>query len=154
MTRRRLLAVAALVLAPLAVIAAVTYVTDDPENAFGVVLTLSLALLAAGFGLARRGVPRIVALMLAGLLFLGALEALLDRRVVDRLFIAGLFWLAVSAAYAAFAIHVPLRRAARPRRPVLFINPRSGGGKAERFRLADEARRREIEPVELRPATI
>jgi diacylglycerol kinase family enzyme len=151
MTRRRLLAVAALVLAPLAVIAAVTYVTDDPQNAFGVVLTLSLALLAAGFGLARRGVPRIVALVLAGLLLLGALVALLDGRVVDRLFIAGLFWLAVSAAYAAFAIHVPLRRAARPRRPVLFINPRSGGGKAERFRLADEARRREIEPVELRP---
>ena len=28
----------------------------------------------------------------------------------------------------------------RPRRPVLFVNPRSGGGKADRFRLAAEAR--------------
>jgi ABC-type branched-subunit amino acid transport system substrate-binding protein len=33
----------------------------------------------------------------------------------------------------------------------LFVNPRSGGGKSARFRLADEARKRGIEPVELRP---
>ena len=38
-----------------------------------------------------------------------------------------------------------------PREPVLFFNPRSGGGKAERFSLADEARRRGIEPIELKP---
>jgi diacylglycerol kinase family enzyme len=31
----------------------------------------------------------------------------------------------------------------------MFFNPRSGGGKAERFHLADEARKRGIEPVEL-----
>ena len=30
--------------------------------------------------------------------------------------------------------------AADPARPVLFFNPKSGGGKAERFKLADEAR--------------
>jgi diacylglycerol kinase family enzyme len=35
------------------------------------------------------------------------------------------------------------------RRPVLFINPTSGGGKAERARLADLARERGIEPVAL-----
>jgi diacylglycerol kinase family enzyme len=32
---------------------------------------------------------------------------------------------------------------------VLFFNPRSGGGKAERFALADEARARGIDPIEL-----
>src|SRR5207244_2015637 len=37
-----------------------------------------------------------------------------------------------------------------PQRPVLYFNPLSGGGKAERFHLADEARARGIEPVELR----
>jgi diacylglycerol kinase family enzyme len=62
-----------------------------------------------------------------------------------------MFWLAVAAAVAAFAVHVPLPRAKRPRRPVLFLNPRSGGGKAERFKLADEATKRGIEPVELHP---
>jgi diacylglycerol kinase family enzyme len=39
--------------------------------------------------------------------------------------------------------------ATRPERAVLFYNPKSGGGKAERFHLADEARRRGIEPIEL-----
>ena len=151
MTRRRLLAVAALLLTPLALLSAVGYAADDPQDAFGVLLTLSLAVLAAGYGLVRRGVVRWVALALAAMLALGVLEVLLDRRVVDRLIIAGLLWLAVSAACAAFAIRVPLAKAGRPRRPVLFINPRSGGGKAERFRLADEAKARGIEPVELAP---
>jgi diacylglycerol kinase family enzyme len=36
---------------------------------------------------------------------------------------------------------------------VLFFNPKSGGGKADRFRLAEEARRRGIEPIELTPGS-
>jgi diacylglycerol kinase family enzyme len=36
-------------------------------------------------------------------------------------------------------------------RPVLLMNPRSGGGKVERFGLVEEARRRGVEPVVLRP---
>jgi diacylglycerol kinase family enzyme len=151
MTRRRLLAVAALLLAPLAVLSAVGFAADDPQQAFGLLVGLSLTVLAAGFGLVRRGVVRVIAFVIAGMFLLGALEVLLDRRILDRLLIAALLWLAVSAAYAAFTVHVPLPRARRPRRPVLFLNPRSGGGKAERFRLADEARKRGIEPVELGP---
>ena len=151
MTRRRLLAVAALLLTPLAVANAVGYVVEDPQDAFGVLLTLSLALVAAGYGLVRRGIVRVIALVLAGMLVLGVVEVLLDRRVVERLIIAGMFWLAVAAAAAAFAVHVPLPKARRPRRPVLFLNPRSGGGKAERFKLADEATKRGIEPIELGP---
>jgi hypothetical protein len=147
--RRRLLAVAALLLLPLALLNAVGHAADDPQDAFGVLLTLSLAVLAAGYGLVRRGVLRWIALALAAMLGLGVVEVLLDSRVVDRLIIAGMFWLAISAAVAAFTIHVPLPKAGRPRRPVLFINPRSGGGKAERFGLADQARTRGIEPVEL-----
>lgn len=38
-----------------------------------------------------------------------------------------------------------------PRHPVLFINPRSGGGKAVRAGLADEARAAGIDCVELEP---
>jgi diacylglycerol kinase family enzyme len=151
MTRRRLLAVAALVLAPLAVLSAVGFAADDPGQAFGVFLTLSLALIAGSYGLVRRGLVRVLALTVAGMLLLGLLGELLDSRVLDRLIIAALIWLAVSAACAAFAIHVPLPKALRPRRPVLFLNPRSGGGAAERFKLADEARKRGIEPVELGP---
>ncbi|HYY79704.1 MAG TPA: diacylglycerol kinase family protein [Actinomycetes bacterium] len=36
-------------------------------------------------------------------------------------------------------------------RPVLLMNPRSGGGKVERFGLVAEARRRGIEPIVLAP---
>jgi diacylglycerol kinase family enzyme len=151
MRRRRLLAVAALLLAPLAVASAVGLAADDPQQAFGLVLGLVLALLAGAFGVVRRGVVRVIAFVLAAMLLLGALEVLLDRRILDRLIIALLVWAAVSAAHAAFAVHAPLPRARRPRRPVLFLNPRSGGGKAERFKLADEARTRGIEPIELRP---
>ena len=43
------------------------------------------------------------------------------------------------------------RRAPRPRRPVLILNPGSGGGKAARFELAGEARSRGIEPIVFGP---
>jgi diacylglycerol kinase family enzyme len=36
-------------------------------------------------------------------------------------------------------------------RPVLLMNPKSGGGKVERFNLVEEASRRGIEPVVLKP---
>src|SRR4029453_677044 len=36
-------------------------------------------------------------------------------------------------------------------RPVLLMNPKSGGGKVERFNLVAEARRRGIEPGVLSP---
>jgi diacylglycerol kinase family enzyme len=42
-------------------------------------------------------------------------------------------------------------RADAPQRPVLFVNPSSGGGKAARGRLAELARERDIEAVVLEP---
>lgn len=42
-------------------------------------------------------------------------------------------------------------RAEAPRRPVLLVNPASGGGKADRARLAERAGERGIEPVVLKP---
>ena len=57
------------------------------------------------------------------------------------------------ATRSAFKIHVPLHPAPDPRHPVLFYNPKSGGGKAEKFHLADEARARGIEPIELKLGT-
>ena len=48
-----------------------------------------------------------------------------------------------------------VHRYAQPAQPaergVLIINPRSGGGKAERFNLTEEARKRRIEPLVLGP---
>src|SRR6185369_13549222 len=58
----------------------------------------------------------------------------------------------VAGAYAIRA-RIEWPEAPRPARPVLFWNPRSGGGKAARARLSDEARARGIEPIELVPGT-
>jgi hypothetical protein len=59
--------------------------------------------------------------------------------------------LALFSARAAFAVHVPLPAAPAPNRPVVFVNPRSGGGKAERASLPEQARARGIDPVGLGP---
>ena len=62
------------------------------------------------------------------------------------------------ARYAVRHARTPMqvaRRHARPAEPaqrgVLIINPNSGGGKAERFNLTEEARTRNIEPLLLGP---
>ena len=49
MIRRRLLAVAALLLVPLALASAIGLVADDPQDAFGMLLSLSLAVGAIGW---------------------------------------------------------------------------------------------------------
>ena len=59
--------------------------------------------------------------------------------------------LGLACARAAFGVRARLPQVPAPQRPVLFFNPKSGGGKAERFKLADEARARGIEPIELGP---
>jgi diacylglycerol kinase family enzyme len=56
-----------------------------------------------------------------------------------------------SAADTATDARARRRRAGRASRGVLLMNPRSGGGKVERFDLPAEARARGIEPVLLEP---
>jgi diacylglycerol kinase family enzyme len=150
-TRRRLAAALALVLAPLAVSSAVLYVADDVWQAISMLISFALAVAAGWFGLVRRGILRVAGLLLAALLAAGVVESLFDSRVIDRVLIVGMFWIALAAAAAAFSIHVHLPRVARPRRPVLFVNPRSGDGKAVRLDVADAARARGITPIELAP---
>ncbi|HMD56962.1 MAG TPA: diacylglycerol kinase family protein [Solirubrobacteraceae bacterium] len=114
-----------------------------------VLASAALALFAALFGLVHRGGARIVGLVFAGALA-GACVALLFTLggLLPALVVVGLL-LTLTAARAAFRVHVALPPAPRPQRAVLFYNPRSGGGKAERYALASEARSRGIEPVEL-----
>ena len=47
--------------------------------------------------------------------------------------------------------HSSCHGADRPRRPVLFVNPKSGGGKAARSDLAERARELGIDVIVLRP---
>jgi diacylglycerol kinase family enzyme len=68
--------------------------------------------------------------------------------LANLLVLAGVV-LALAAARDAFTVHVALPAGVRPTRPVLFYNPKSGGGKAERFDVAGEARARGVQPIEL-----
>jgi hypothetical protein len=98
---------------------------------------------SAWYGLRRRGIARVVGVIVAGIALVGAVALIVvgGARFVDLLIVAGLL-VSLAAASAAFTIHVDLPSATAPRQPVLFFNPRSGGGKAERFQLANEARER------------
>ncbi|MET8295728.1 MULTISPECIES: diacylglycerol/lipid kinase family protein [unclassified Streptomyces] len=68
----------------------------------------------------------------------------------------GLWALAVAAGRAALADDtapgMPEHAAVRPERPFLIMNPRSGGGKVEKFRLAERARELGAQVFVLDPA--
>ena len=150
MSRRRLAAIAAIVLAAATVVLAIVVAIEDFPQGVWVVLCLLVAAAAAWFGLVRRGAARLASLVVAALALAGGivLIATHGRLIEDLVVLAGAV-LSLGAARAAFVVHVSLPDARAPKRAVLFYNPKSGGGKAERFHVADEARARHIEPVEL-----
>jgi len=149
-TRRWLAALALLLAAATCVLAVVNAVSEFPRGLFLLVLVV-IAGTSAWYAVVRRGVARVAGLVLAAVALGGALVLVVSRGapLADALVVAGLV-ATVAAARAALHVHVELPSATAPRHPVLFFNPRSGGGKAERFRLAEEATRRGIEPIELR----
>ena len=150
MLNRRLTAIGSLaLLAASVVLAAVVAVQRFPRG-LTVLACVVVALLAAWWALVHRGAARHAAAVGAGVLLAGAvvLVALEGRVLEDVLILAGLV-LSVAAARRVFTVHVRLPAAAAPKRAVLFYNPKSGGGKAERFEVAREARARGVEPVEL-----
>ncbi|HEY2437490.1 MAG TPA: acylglycerol kinase family protein, partial [Solirubrobacteraceae bacterium] len=150
MTVRRPWSVAALVLGLGAtVLAVVLFVTQFPRG-LTVLACAALSAAAAWWAIRRRGTARSLGLTLAGLLLVGAVALVVfegsafEDAIVLVAFVAALF-----AAREALRPRAQWPRAQRPERPVLFYNPKSGGGKAERFHLADEARARGIEAIEL-----
>ena len=76
---------------------------------------------------------------------------LVSDGLLEELLVVGALVLGCACARAAFGFRAHLPDAPAPSRPVLFYNPKSGGGKAERFAVAAEARARGIEPIELGP---
>jgi diacylglycerol kinase family enzyme len=70
-------------------------------------------------------------------------------RLVELLSLIAAIAICCACARLAFGFRADLAPAPAPERPVLFFNPRSGGGKAARFGLADAARVRGYRTVEL-----
>jgi len=149
----RLDALAALVLGAVALgLVAVAAWKQFPDGLIALACLLS-ALVAALHGVVHRGAVRVLALALALALLGAAVALLVSREWVLTVLLVLAATLSLSAANAAFRVRIALPRGPRPRRAVLFYNPRSGGGKAVHLALASEARARGIEPVELTPGT-
>ena len=151
MSARRIAAVGALLLGlgglALAVVVAVQ------EFPRGLIALVCVAVAAAGawYGVLRRGPVR-VAGFCVGVLGVGAaVVLLLSDRLFEELVVVAALALSCVCARAAFGLRIHLPQAPAPRRAVLVFNPKSGGGKAERFSVAAEARARGIEPIEFGP---
>ena len=151
MSSRRLAAIGALLLGfggfALAVVVAVQEFPRGPIA----LACVAVAMAAAWYGILRRGAFRVAGLAVGALGLAAAIVLLLRDRLLEELVVVGALVLGCVCARAAFVVHAHLPRAPAPERPVLFFNPKSGGGKAEKFALAAEARARGIEPIELGP---
>jgi diacylglycerol kinase family enzyme len=151
-TAQRAWAAAALVLAVASLAAAVVALIVRFPLALLTLACVVAAVAVAWAALGRPRAVRTVGLAVAALLLAGSVVlAVVEDVFVENLVILAALAASVAAAKRAFRVHVELSPAQRPERPVLFYNPRSGGGKAERFHLPDEARRRGIESVQLSP---
>jgi diacylglycerol kinase family enzyme len=159
---RRIAAALALITpVAMAVVAAVALAGDVPVAVLAVGLIL-LANAAIWFALTERGALRalgavvtvlagaslivVLAIHWQGLLVLAALLLLLALFGLASRYALGRTGEAAPGRLAATVVPVGAAGAG-----ALIINLKSGGGKAERFDLAGEARRRGIEPIVLEP---
>ena len=149
-------------LAYLALLAAVVYVLVASVRRWEVlvvgVLSLAVLVVAAWFAVSRRGTARIVALVVAAAAVVSFVVVMVSNQAV-RVLVVGLLLTAASAAAARVAL-APRRTdpreavtAPRPQHAVLIMNPKSGGGKVERFELERRCRERGIEPIVLGPGS-
>jgi diacylglycerol kinase family enzyme len=154
--RRRLAAALALTLGAATLAGAFATVLADPMAGLLALAGLAGALWLVWRGVVRRGWMRALYLGAASLTTGGMLGMLAARELVSELIVVGSgALLCVAAVKRAFAPHGSAgggwRRAPPLRQPVLLINPRSGGRKAERLGIADEARARGVKPLVLEP---
>jgi len=122
-------------------------------------LGLSVAIGGAWYSLSHRGTVRLLAsgAVVAGLAIVVVVFVVGEVRLWPWLAVA--VAAAISVGSADFALREPHHDAPvadeppapRARRPVLLMNPKSGGGKVGKFRLERECRDRGIEPIVLGP---
>lgn len=150
--RQRVWALLALALALVAVGIAVGTAVAHFPNGLTVLACAFAAICSASYGLLRRGLARLVGAGAAVLLICGAIVLIItEGRVLEDLLLLAAIAGCLAAARQAFRSHADLPHPPQPEHAVLFYNPLSGGGKAKRFKLPEEARLRGIEPVELKP---
>jgi diacylglycerol kinase family enzyme len=158
---RRVAAVGALVLAVAALVAGITGLEGDLGRLIAAPVLLAVLAAAAWTAATRRGTTRLAAsaAAVAILVLLAAVVLTAEDQGLGLVITVAL--LGGSTALARYALRrdaAALKAQAAPGTPVgparngvLIVNLKSGGGKAERFALVDECRRRGIEPVVLQP---
>lgn len=159
--RRRAAAIGSLLLAVAGVAVGAVGVAGDVGRLLAAPILLLLAVVAAWVGATRTGSIRIIAAVVAtgAMVLVSAVILTGEGRGLGLVAVIGL--LAGSAALSRYALHRDpnaLKASSSPgdavgpaRQGVLIMNLKSGGGKAERFALADECRTRGIEPIVLQP---
>ena len=151
MSTRRLAAIGALLFGFAGLALAVVIAVQEFPRGLIALACVTIGSAAAWFGIVRRGAARYIGLAIGAVGLGVAILLLLGERLLEELLVAAALALAAGLGRAAFAIRAQLPGAPAPLHPVLFFNPKSGGGKAEKFALASEARSRGIEPIELGP---
>jgi diacylglycerol kinase family enzyme len=125
------------------------------------IVGLLVCVTAGWYAVSRRGTIRVIGLIVVVV----ALAAMITGLVLDDFSALRLLLVVVVAAVSVLLARYALRTSrsrlraftehltpvAPAKRPVLIMNLKSGGGKAEKFRLADECRKRGIEPIILQP---
>jgi diacylglycerol kinase family enzyme len=157
---RRLSAVVALVAVLAVAVIVVLVLARHLAWLVTAIVCLGVAIAAAAYALTRTGARRAVAAVVAALGLVALLALVVARgRLLELSILVALIAVAGAATRKALGRDIgslksgptPGAAVGRAARPVLFLNPRSGGGKVERFHLVEEARRRGIEPVVLAP---
>jgi diacylglycerol kinase family enzyme len=160
--RRRAAAIAAISLAAVVLALIAVSIVQDLGRLVADAALLLVAVYAAWYAATRTGWRRSLGAAVCAAAVIGALAlALLRDPAQLSLALVRILLLVVAVVLARFALGRDVRTlkgqptagSAVPRavRPVLLVNPRSGGGKAERFRLVDACRERGIEAVVLAP---
>ncbi len=148
----QLLALLALIFLTAALAAAIYAAIDRFPLDLVAVLLVAGSVVVGLRAILQAGVARAFGLFASALLAAGAFLVLLTtlKPVADVLTIGSLvLGLALTRKALRYRLDLPAEEA--PERPVVFWNPKSGGGKAAEARLDDEARARGITPIELKP---
>ncbi len=157
---RRLSAIVALVAVVAMLAVVVVGLLHRPLVLVVAIVCLGVAIGAGSYALTRTGVRRLVAAAVAILALAAPLVLVVAYgQLLQLLLLIALVALAAVATRHGLGRDIAsLKSSPTPGtlvgsaiRPVLLMNPRSGGGKVERFHLVQEARRRGIESVVLGP---
>ena len=160
--RRRLAAVAAVLLGVYVLIGTLLMILTDPVLFLGQAVLLLVLGVAAWDTLTRKGALRWLSATAAVAAFAGiAVFEIAKGELMLISLIMRIVALFVALGLARYALSRDRRTLERSRTPgtpvpaarqgVLIMNLKSGGGKAERFHLVDECGNRGIEPVVLQP---